>query len=351
MKKDWENTLENTKFSVLDLVPVVEGSSIAVSFENSLELAKKTEKLGFERFWISEHHNMESIASSATAILIGHIARGTHSMRIGSGGIMLPNHSPLMIAEQFGTLETLFPGRIDLGLGRAPGTDQKTAQALRRGRRESLEDFPQDVRELQRYFSSENKNAPVRAIPGEGLDIPIYLLGSSTFSAQLAGMMGLAYSFASHFAPAELEAALSLYRNKFTSNGQLAKPYAIAGVNVIAAQTMEEAQRLATSQQQFALGIIRNQRKPLPPPVNTMEGLWHEGEKAAIQKMMRYSFIGTKDSIGKELAAFIDKTGVDEIMMVSHIHDHNARLRSYEIISSLREEFKNPFFDTELPRE
>lgn len=351
MEKDWEKKLDDTKFSVLDLVPVVEGSTIASSFENSLELAKKVEKLGFERFWISEHHNMESIASSATAILISHIAQGTHSLRVGSGGIMLPNHAPLIVAEQFGTLESLFPGRIDLGLGRAPGTDQKTAQALRRGRRESVEDFPQDVRELQQYFSSENKEAQVRAIPGEGLDIPIYLLGSSTFSAQLAGMMGLAYAFASHFAPAELEAALTIYRNRFTSSSQAQKPYSIACVNVIAADTDKEAQRLATSQQQFALGIIRNERKPLPPPVDSMDGLWREGEKAAIQQMMRYSFIGTKETIGEELAAFIDRTGVNEVMMVSHIHDHQARLKSYEIVSSLREKIQNPFFDTKLPKE
>jgi luciferase family oxidoreductase group 1 len=278
--------VSNIKFSVLDLVPVTQGNAIKNSFENSLELAQKAEELGFERFWISEHHNMASVASSATAILIGYVAQGTSKIRIGSGGIMLPNHSPLVVAEKFGTLETLFPGRIDLGLGRAPGTDQKTAMALRRMRRETVQDFPNDIQELQRFFSSVNSSQPVRAIPGEGLDIPIYLLGSSTFSAHLAGELGLPYAFASHFAPTHLYTALNLYKQSFKPSSQLEKPYSIACVNVIAADTDNEAHRLSTSQKQFALGIIRNERKPMPPPIESMDGLWNGTEQAAIEQMM-----------------------------------------------------------------
>lgn len=329
------NNNNNVKFSVLDLVPVTEGNTIKNSFRNSLGLAQKVESLGFERFWISEHHNMESIASSATAILIGYIAQGTNSIRVGSGGIMLPNHAPLVVAEKFGTLETLYPGRIDLGLGRAPGTDQKTAMALRRMRMETVQDFPDDVLELQRLFSAENKGESVRAIPGEGLNIPIYLLGSSTFSAHLAGMLGLPYAFASHFAPTHLYTALNLYKESFKPSSQLEKPYSIACLNIIAAETDREAERLSTSQKQFALGIIRNERKPMPPPIESMQGVWSEPEEAAIQQMMYYSFIGSKETIENELKTFVEETGVDEIMVVSHIYDHNARLRSYEIVSEL----------------
>lgn len=336
MKKNGERSNNNNvKFSVLDLVPVTEGNTIKNSFKNSLDLAQRVEKLGFERFWISEHHNMESIASSATAILIGYIAQGTSSIRVGSGGIMLPNHSPLVVAEKFGTLETLYPGRIDLGLGRAPGTDQKTALALRRMRMETVQDFPDDVQELQRLFSAENKREAVRAIPGEGLQIPIYLLGSSTFSAHLAGMLGLPYAFASHFAPTHLYTALNLYKESFKPSSQLEKPYSIACVNIIAAETDREAERLSTSQKQFALGIIRNERKPMPPPIESMQGVWSEPEETAIQQMMYYSFIGSKETIENELKTFVEETGVDEIMVVSHIYDHKARLKSYEIVSEL----------------
>ncbi|GHA31890.1 hypothetical protein GCM10007103_11920 [Salinimicrobium marinum] len=344
MKK--ENTaIEKTTFSVLDLVPVTQGSTIKKAFENSLELAQRVEELGFKRFWISEHHNTESIVSSATVVLLGHIAQGTSKIRIGSGGIMLPNHSPLVVAEQFGTLESLFPGRIDLGLGRAPGTDQKTAMALRRSRQESPQEFPKDVQQLQKYFSAENVTSDVRALPGEGLEIPLYLLGSSTFSAELAGKLGLSYAFASHFAPTHLHSALNLYRQNFKASGQQEKPYSMACVNVIAADTDEEAERLATSQKQFALGIIRNQRKPMPPPVESMEELWNEGEKHTIQQMMHYSFIGSEETIRKQLSVFIEETKVDEVMAVSHIYDHEARLRSYEILSRLNKTAKNPFFD------
>ncbi len=346
-----EDLLQNVKFSVLDLVPVVEGSSISASFRHTVELAQLCEELDFSRFWISEHHNMESVVSSATAVLLGHIAGNTHSIRIGSGGIMLPNHSPLMIAEQFGTLESLFPGRIDLGLGRAPGTDQRTASALRRGRTETVEDFPRDVKELQRYFSTENRNAPVRAIPGEGLDVPIYLLGSSTFSAQLAAMLGLNYAFASHFAPAHLEEALEIYKQKFQNASQNTSPYIIACVNVIAAESNEEAEYLATSQKQFALGILRNERKPMPPPTENMNQIWNPAEEAAISRMMKYSFVGSKESIKEQLIDFVKQTEVDEIMAVSHIYDHTSRLRSYEILSELKKPAKDPFFDSQPPIE
>lgn len=351
-KKDTpEGILQDIKFSALDLVPVVEGNTIAGSFKNSVELARQCEELGFTRFWISEHHNMESVVSSATAVLLGHVAANTSSIRIGSGGIMLPNHSPLMVAEQFGTLETLFPGRIDLGLGRAPGTDQRTAAALRRGRTETVEDFPQDIRALQEYLSSDNKDSEVRAIPGEGLDIPLYLLGSSTFSAQLAAMLGLGYAFASHFAPAYLHQALRLYRENFKPSESRKEPYRIACVNVIAADTDEEAEYLASSQKLFALGIIRNQRKPMPPPVENIHEIWNKGEEAAISEMMKYSFIGSKMTIEEQLSEFALETGVDEIMAVSHIFDHKNRLRSYEILSEIKKPLKDPFFDSQPPIE
>ena len=323
------------KFSVLDLVPVAEGSTALQSIRKSLELAQHVESLGFERFWISEHHNMESLVSSATPILIGYIAQGTKTIRVGSGGIMLPNHAPLIVAEQFGTLETLYPGRVDLGLGRASGTDQLTAKALRRDRTETVHDFPRDIVALQTYFSKENSLSAVRAIPGEGLEIPLYLLGSSTFSAQLAGAMGLPYAFASHFAPTHLHEALRLYHQNFEASQQCKVPYTIACVNVIAAETDEKARYLETSLQQLALGIIRNTRRPLPPPVESMDGLWQGMEKAQIQHMMHYSFVGSRETIKAQLADFIETTRVNEIMAVSHIFDHQDRLKSYEILSSL----------------
>lgn len=351
MDKNEEDTLQNIKYSVLDLVPVVQGNTIAGSFKNTVELAQLCEDLGFSRYWISEHHNMESVVSSATAVLLGQVAANTTSIRIGSGGIMLPNHSPLMVAEQFGTLETLFPGRIDLGLGRAPGTDQRTAAALRRGRTETVEDFPRDIETLQQYFSSSNKDSAVRAIPGEGLDIPIYLLGSSTFSAQLAGMLGLGYAFASHFAPAHLHDALRLYRENFKSSKSREEPYSIACVNVIAAESDEEAEFLASSQKLFALGIIRNQRKPMPPPVENIHEIWNKGEEAAISEMMKYSFIGSKETIEQQLSEFVRQTEVDEVMAVSHIFDHKSRMRSYELLSELIKPLKDPFFDANPPIE
>lgn len=325
----------NLSLSVLDLAAILEGYTPADTFRNSLDLARHAEQWGFTRYWLAEHHNMASIASSATSVLIGHIAGGTQTIRVGSGGIMLPNHAPLVVAEQFGTLATLYPGRIDLGLGRAPGTDQLTALALRRDARSAANDFPENVLELQTYLSAENRGAKVRAVPGEGLDIPIWLLGSSTYSAQLAGMLGLPFAFASHFAPTYLHEALRLYRRNFTASAQLAQPYSMACINVIAADTDEEAERLATSFYMFALGIIRSTSRPLQPPIATMEGYWSDYEEAAVRQMMTYVFIGGPEKIARQLQSFADKTQVQELMVVAHIYDHAARLRSYEILAEL----------------
>jgi luciferase family oxidoreductase group 1 len=278
---------------------------------------------------------MQNIASSATAVLIGYIAAGTSTIRVGSGGIMLPNHAPLVIAEQFGTLESLFPGRIDLGLGRAPGTDNVTSFALRRNLKGSVEDFPNDVVELRDYLAPLKSGARVRAIPGEGTQVPIWLLGSSTYSAQLAAMLGLPFSFASHFAPTYLHQALKIYRERFEPSASLEEPHTMACVNAIAADTDEEAQCLATSFYQLALGIIRDARKPLQPPVEDMKKIWTPQEEAAVKQMMTYSFIGSKETIQKGLQTFLDKTQVDEIMIASYIYDQEAKIHSYKIISEL----------------
>ncbi|MEO8583252.1 MAG: LLM class flavin-dependent oxidoreductase [Flavitalea sp.] len=321
--------------SILDLATILAGKSIADTFHNSLDLARHAETWGFKRYWLAEHHNMESIASSATSVLIGYIAGGTKTLRVGSGGIMLPNHTPLIIAEQFGTLASLYPNRIDLGLGRAPGTDQFTAMALRGNRPGNGTDFPQNILELKTYFSAENRNSKVRAIPGEGIDIPIWILGSSTESARLAGLLGLPYAFASHFAPAQLYDAIELYKSSFRPSKDLAAPYIITCVNVIAADTNEEAHRIATSFFQFATGIIRGTRAPLPLPIDNINSYWNEMEKATVQQMMSCTFIGSPETIKVELQRFIDNTGADELMATSHIYDHAERLRSYEILSQL----------------
>ena len=325
----------NTQFSVLDLVPIAKGNTNLQSMQNSLDLARNAENFGYKRFWVSEHHNTNSLVSSATVVLLGYLAQGTSKIRIGSGGIMLPNHAPLIVAEQFGTLETLYPNRIDLGLGRAPGTDQITAHALRRGKHESVQDFPNDIEELQTYFSIENQDGRVRAIPGEGLDIPIYLLGSSTFSAQLAARKGLPYAFASHFAPTHLIEALDLYKGGFTPSKYLDKPYSMACVNVFVADTDEEAEYLASSFYQMALGIITNAREPLLPPVKDMDEIWNYQQQAMVNNMMYFTFKGTKETIEKELGEFIKTTGVDEIIVTSHIYDHQARVKSYKLLSEL----------------
>lgn len=329
--------LQDIPLSVLDLAPITEGNTAAITFKNSLALAQRVEALGYKRYWLAEHHNMESVASSATAVLIGYIAGGTKTMRVGSGGIMLPNHAPLMVAEQFGTLASLYPGRIDLGLGRAPGTDQLTASALRRNRRETAQDFPDDIIALQTYFSAENKTAKVRAIPGEGLDVPIWILGSSTDSARLAALFGLPYAFASHFAPTQFLTAIDLYREHFRPSPYLDKPYVMACVNVIAADTNAAAERLATSFYRLARGIISGERRPLQPPVDSMEGLWSEYEEAAVKQMMHYAFIGDGDRVKARLSHFQQETQLDEIMVTSHVYDPAARIHSYEILKSIQQ--------------
>lgn len=321
--------------SVLDLAPVTEGSTPADAFRNSLRLAQHVEKLGYKRFWMAEHHNMVSVASSATAVLLGYIAGGTSTIRVGSGGIMLPNHAPLVVAEQFGTLASLYPDRIDLGLGRAPGTDQVTARALRRDRLGAGHDFPEQVQELQQYLSFDNHTSAVRAIPGEGLDIPIWILGSSTDSAYLAAAMGLPYAFASHFAPAQLHAALKIYRQHFKPSEFLSAPHTMACVNVIAADTDAEANRLATSFYQLFLGIIRGKLRRLGPPIDSMEGIWNEYEKAHAQQMLACSFVGSTATVKTGLQRFIEETQVDELMATAHIYDQDIRLRSYELLKGV----------------
>ncbi|MEI2416051.1 LLM class flavin-dependent oxidoreductase [Orrella sp. JC864] len=323
--------------SVLDLSPIVLGSNAATAFQNSRELAQHAERLGYQRYWLAEHHNMTGIASAATAVVIGHVAAATRTIRVGAGGIMLPNHSPLVIAEQFGTLESLFPGRIDLGLGRAPGTDQLTARALRRERMESADEFPQDVLELQRYFQPEIENPPVKAVPGMGLDIPIWILGSSLFGAQLAAHLGLPYAFASHFAPDHLLTAIQMYRAQFRPSRSLQRPYVMAGLNVVAAGTDREAQVLFTSLQQQFLNMRRNRRGQLPPPVPNMDDLWAPHEKASVEQSLSCSVVGGPDTVREGLRAFLQRTGVDEIMVAAQIYDHAARIRSYEIAAEARD--------------
>ena len=312
------------------------GSSPNQSMQNSLDLARHVERWGYNRYWLAEHHNIPGIASAATSVLIGFIAGGTSTIRVGSGGIMLPNHSPLVIAEQFGTLESLYPGRIDLGIGRAPGTDRLTSMALRRGiLDESEEDFPNSVEELMNYLAPQTITKEVRATPGGGLNIPIWLLGSSIFSAQLAAARGLPFAFASHFAPAYLESAVNIYKERFQPSKTLQEPYVMAAVNVFAADTDEEASRLFTSVQLMALGMIRRNHGLLQPPIDNIDEIWDQLEKYAVGERLKYSFVGNPSKVKKGLESFLNRTQVDEIMGVSHIYDHTARLRSFEILSSL----------------
>ncbi len=329
-----QKELSQVPVSVLDLATIIEGDTPADAFKKSSELAQTADRLGYTRYWFAEHHNMESVASSATSVLIGYIAGVTKNIRVGSGGVMLPNHAPLVIAEQFGTLESLYPKRIDLGIGRAPGTDGLTSMALRRHLKGSVDDFPNDVIEVLNYLAPKQSDARVRAIPGEGTEVPVWLLGSSTYSAQLAAHLGLPFAFASHFAPTYLLDALALYHQRFTPSKYLTSPYTLACVNVIAADTDEEAQQMATSFYVLFLGLIRNKRKPLQPPVQSMEDIWTEAEKAAVQHMMQFSFIGSAASVKKALENFLAQTGVNEIMIASHIYDQGAKLKSYETISS-----------------
>src|SRR3984957_20356424 len=320
-------------FSVLDLSPITQGSDAAHSFRNTLDLARHAERWGYRRFWLAEHHGMPGVASAATAVVIGYIAGSTSTIRVGAGGIMLPNHAPLVIAEQFGTLESLYPGRIDLGLGRPPGGDQATARALRRNLGSSGDTFPRDLIELMGYFARAEPGQAVRAVPGEGLDIPIWLLGSSDFSARLAAELGLPFAFASHFAPDYLLPALELYRENFKPSDRLAKPYVMIGVNVIAADTDAEAQRQFTSLQQAFLNMVRGRPGQLPPPVDSMEGRWNSMERAHVEARTRVSAVGSVGTVHERLAAILAATGADELILTAHIYDHTARLRSFELAS------------------
>jgi luciferase family oxidoreductase group 1 len=324
------------EISILDLAPIREGDTAADAFRNSLDLARHAERWGYRRFWLAEHHNIPGIASAATAVVIGHVAGGTSRIRVGAGGVMLPNHAPLVIAEQFGTLASLYPGRIDLGLGRAPGGDQLTAAALRRYPGDSGDTFPRDLLELQSYFRPAAPGQRVKAIPGEGLDVPIWLLGSSDFSARLAAELGLPFAFASHFAPDYLFAALALYRDNFQPSDALERPYVMIGVNACAADTDEEARRLFTSLQQAFVGLVRGRRGLLQPPVESMEGLWTLGERAHVERMTRISVVGSPESVRRGMEDLIDATGADELMLTGQIFDHEARLHSFEIVSQAR---------------
>lgn len=327
------NNLSQIPVSVLDLATIVQDETAADAFRRSLELAQVAETCGYTRYWFAEHHNMESVASAATAVLIGYVAGGTSSIRVGSGGVMLPNHAPLIIAEQFGTLASLYPNRIDLGLGRAPGTDPITSYALRRSLKGDVDSFPNDVVELIHYLGPKDPEARVRAIPGEGTEVPVWLLGSSTYSAQLAAMLGLPFAFASHFAPTHLHDALQIYQSQFTPSRFLQQPYSMACVNVIAAGSDEEAEVLATSFYQMALGMIRNKRQPMQPPIPTMEGVWTEPERAAVQHMMQYSFVGSADTVKKSLEAFVQATGIQELMITSHLYDLEAKKACYRLVA------------------
>jgi len=324
-------------FSVLDLSPITQGAAPADAFRNSLDLAQHVERWGYHRYWLAEHHNMPGIASAATSVVIGHVAAGTRTIRVGSGGIMLPNHSPLVIAEQFGTLESLFPGRIDLGLGRAPGTDMLTARALRRNMEESADRFPQDVMELKRYFEPSQPGQRIRAVPGAGLKVPIWLLGSSLFSAEFAAMIGVPFAFASHFAPEMLMDALQIYRSRFEPSEVLDKPYAMVGMSLFAADTEEAGRRIFTSAQQQFVNLRRGTPGPLPPPVDNIADHASPMELANVQRALACAFVGTADTIAPRLRAFIEQTKADEVMISGQIFDHAARLRSFEIGAQVRD--------------
>ncbi len=320
-------------FSVLDLAPIRAGSTAAEAFRLALDLAQHVERLGYHRYWLAEHHSMPGVASAATSVVIGHVAGETKKIRVGAGGIMLPNHAPLVIAEQFGTLESLYPGRIDLGLGRAPGSDQRTARALRRSLSSSGDTFPQDVLELQSYFAGANLG--IQAVPGTGLKIPLYLLGSSDFSARLAAELGLPFAFASHFAPEYLEVALHLYRRDFRPSAQLDRPSVIVGAGVFAAETDVEARRLFSSAQLQFLGLVRGRPGKLPPPVDSIESLCTPDEFAAIAQRTRYAAVGSPETVRARLRQIIEETKADELILTGQIYDHAARLRSFEIAAEV----------------
>ncbi|MCB5187124.1 LLM class flavin-dependent oxidoreductase [Methylobacillus caricis] len=322
-------------FSILDLCPIVRGASPADAFRNSLQLAQLGEKLGFNRFWLAEHHNMPGIASAATSVVIAHVAAGTSHIRIGAGGIMLPNHAPLAIAEQFGTLESLHPGRIDLGLGRAPGSDISTARALRRGMGLNGDDFPDQVAELRHYFDEVKPGQNIRAVPGAGLNIPLWILGSSLFGAQFAAANGLPFAFAAHFAPTFLIQALDTYRRNFMPSAQLDKPYAMLTVNVLVADTDEEARYWFSSQQQAFTNLHRGTPGQLPPPIDDIESYWTPSEKLGVERMLACSYIGSADRVATGLENLINDLQPDELMITGHIHDQSVRLRSYEAVMEI----------------
>ncbi len=318
-------------YSILDLSPIPQGFTAADALRNSRDVAQHAEKWGYTRYWMAEHHNMTGNASSATAVALGFVAAGTHTIRIGSGGIMLPNHAPLVIAEQFGTLASLYPGRIELGLGRAPGTDQLTARALRRDLQGNSDQFPQDVQELQHYFGPIQPGQAVKAIPGAGLEVPIWILGSSTYGAQLAAHFGLPYAFASHFAPDYLMEAMRAYKALFKPSAQLNQSHAMVGVNVVAAETDAEARHLFTTLQQHFTRMRRNTRGQLPPPIDDIESFWTPQEKASVAESLACSVVGSPETVRRGLQQIVDKTGADELIFSGQIFDHQARLRSFEI--------------------
>ena len=330
------SALADTRFSTLDLAPIRDDGNAAQALHNSLALAQHVERLDFTRFWVAEHHNMDGIASSATAVLLGYLAAGTSRIRVGSGGIMLPNHAPLVIAEQFGTLATLYPGRIDLGLGRAPGADQYTAHALRRSRDGSADDFPADVEELQAYLGPRQPNQRVIAMPGSGTEVPIWLLGSSLFSAQLAGMKGLPYAFASHFAPRYMHEAIRVYRNHFKPSAVLDKPYVMLGVPLLAADSDEQAEYLATSAYQRILALIRGHSLVQKPPVESMQGLWLPHEKEAVGSFFGMAVVGGPEKVRARLDVLLEQTGADELIFTCDLYDFADRLHAFEIVAGLR---------------
>ncbi|MBP5858748.1 LLM class flavin-dependent oxidoreductase [Marivibrio halodurans] len=319
--------------SILELARVKQGSDARRALDDARDLARHAEDWGYRRLWVAEHHNMQGIASAATAVVIAHIAGGTSRIRVGAGGIMLPNHAPYIVAEQFGTLEQLFPGRIDLGLGRAPGTDQLTLRALRRSP-QSAENFPQDVLELQAFLAPRAEDQRIEAVPAAGTNVPLWILGSSHFGATLAAELGLPYAFASHFAPEHMISALRIYRERFKPSDQLSSPYAMVGVNVIAAETDEEARRLATTQQISFTELIRGTRTLSRPPVDDIESVWSPAEKAHVRQMLACSVVGSPETVGQGLQALVEETGADELMVVSDVFEHPKRLRSFELIAS-----------------
>ena len=324
-------------FSILDLSPIPSGSTAADALRNTLDLAQHAERWGYRRYWLAEHHNMPGIASAATAVVIAHVAGGTSTIRVGAGGVMLPNHAPLVIAEQFGTLASLHPGRIDLGLGRAPGADQLTALALRRGLDATGDDFPQQLSELQGYFAPAHPGQRLRAVPGAGLEVPIWLLGSSLFSARLAAERGLPFAFAAHFAPADLLEALQVYRAGFRPSPQLGKPYAMVGVNVLAAETDAAARRLFTSQQQAFANLIRGRPTQVPPPIADIDAYWSAAEKAGAERMLGFAVVGSPATVERGLRERIALTGADELILTGHVHDHQDRLRSYDLVTRIHQ--------------